>query len=368
MEEWSLGPASEGKERRGGSARVNWSGPQPEGIWLPEQKDVLTQFLTRMLFFALGVMFFTASVDIKPVLVSVNVILLVYGVYFIFICLMLWQALKSLSLIQIRFAMLIDMFMVTLSVIHDPYSVPPSALAFLMVLLGNGMRYGMRVFTEAMAVAFLGMALSYGLRYRLAGFEVSAADVFFGVFWLVIALYAYVLVGRINLQYRMLDYRSRRDNLTGLLNRHGISDKVDELMRTHNKGSIAILFADLNAFKQINDQFGHAAGDRVLVDFGQIFKDSAETDAVGRWGGDEFVAAFLGGINDVRIVIDRVQRRMKIWSQANGLPVSVSLGFSFAPRDGHDLVTLLSVADIALYRQKAAPIDSGTIASLGEAS
>lgn len=358
MGEWPITSASAGKERRGGSERVNWVGPQPEDFWLPEYREVIVQFFTRMLFFALGIMFFSVAENLRPILVSINVILLAYGVYFVLVGLMLRQALKCMSMRLIRTAMLLDMFMVSLSLIHDPYPVPPSALAYLMVILGNGMRYGMRVFTEAVSMAILGMALAYALRYRIAGFEVSAADVFFGVFWLVIVLYSYVLLGRINLQYRMLDYRSRSDKLTGLLNRHGISDKVDRMLHSQHDGQVAVLFADLNAFKQINDQFGHAAGDRVLVEFGQILKDSAETDTVGRWGGDEFVAVFPGGEKLVQEVINRIERRMQLWSQANGLPVSVSLGYSFAPRDGHDLVTLLSVADIALYRHKAAPIDN----------
>ena len=366
MDEQAYAAAATGRERRHAGERINWSGPQPEELWMPQRKEVATQFFTRYLFFVLGVLFFTANDNIQPVLVGVDVILIFYGLYFALVSLLFVRAIKGMSLRLMRIAMLVDIALVTISVIHDPYPVPPSAMAYLMVILGNGMRYGMRPFAEALGMAMLGMALSFGLRYRLAGFEVTAADVFFGVFWLVINVYAYVLLGRINLQYHMLDYRSRSDNLTGLLNRHGLTEKVASTLEQGDGNKLAVLFADLNSFKQINDQFGHAAGDRVLVEFGQILKDSAETEIVGRWGGDEFVAVFPGGENEVQVVKDRVQRRMQLWSQANGLPVSVSLGSSLAPRDGLDLLTLLSVADISLYRNKAAPIDEGYMAAAPE--
>lgn len=366
MDEQAYATAATGRERRHGGERINWSGPQPEDLWLPQRKEVVTQFFTRYLFIVLGVVFFTANNNIRPVLASVDVILILYGLYFALVSLLFVRSLKGMSLRLMRLSMLVDMFMVTISVIHDPYPVPPSAMAYLMVILGNGMRYGMRPFAEALGVAMLGMALSFGVRYRLAGFEVTAADVFFGVFWLVINVYAYVLLGRINLQYRLLEYRSRCDNLTGVLNRHGLTEKMARTLKQGDGNKLAVLFADLDSFKQINDQFGHAAGDRVLMEFAQILKDSAETEIVGRWGGDEFVAVFPGAENEVQVVKDRVQRRMQLWSQANGLPVSVSLGCSLAPRDGLDLLTLLSVADISLYRNKAAPIDGGYMAAAPE--
>jgi diguanylate cyclase (GGDEF)-like protein len=364
MDERASTSGSDGRERRNASERIAWHGPRPEEMWLPERKEVITQFFTRYLFFVLGLLFFTAAGNIKPVLVGVDGILLIYGIYFVLVSLLFVQSMKGMSFRLERMSMLLDIFMVTFSVIHDPYQVPPSAMAYLMVIFGNGMRYGMRPFLEALVAAMMGMAISFGFRYRLAGFEVSAADVFFGVFWVAITLYAYVLLGRINVQYRMLDFRSRCDNLTGLLNREGLSGEVTEIFGKDGIGKSVVLFADLNSFKLINDQFGHAAGDRVLTEFARIFKDSAETDIAGRWGGDEFVAVFQGGEKVAQEVIDRIRRRLQLWSQASGLPVSVSLGYSVAPRDGEDLITLLSVADIALYQNKAVPLGNEQIACM----
>jgi diguanylate cyclase (GGDEF)-like protein len=214
------------------------------------------------------------------------------------------------------------------------------------------MRYGMRLFAEVLGGAFLGMAVAFALRYRWGGFEVTAGDVFFGVFWITLALYAYILMGRIEEQRRQLDYRSRFDALTGLLNRHGLLAAADTVFGKAEAATV--LFADLNDFKGVNDQFGHGVGDRVLAEFATIFSESAEMCICGRWGGDEFVAILLQRDEAaVRQIFERIQARTRAWSHSNGLPMAVSLGVSQAPRDGSDLMTLLSVADIHLYQSKS---------------
>jgi diguanylate cyclase (GGDEF)-like protein len=223
------------------------------------------------------------------------------------------------------------------------------------VLLGNGMRYGMRLFAEVLGGAFIGMALSFAMRYRMGGFEISAGDVFFGVFWVSLALYAYILMGRIESQRSQLDYRSRFDTLTGLLNRHGLLAAADRIFdKVNTEVPATVLFADLNQFKAVNDRYGHGVGDRVLAEFGQIFSESAEMGVCGRWGGDEFVAILPQRSEaDMQQIFDRIETRTQAWSNSNGLPMAVSLGTSQAPQDGHDLNTLLSVADIHLYKSKS---------------
>jgi diguanylate cyclase (GGDEF)-like protein len=74
----------------------------------------------------------------------------------------------------------------------------------------------------------------------------------------------------------------------------------------------------------------------------------------GRWGGDEFVA-ILPQRNDaaIRQIYKRIESRTRAWSESNGLPMTTSLGVAQAPRDGHDLATLLAVADIHLYQSKS---------------
>ena len=170
-------------------------------------------------------------------------------------------------------------------------------------------------------------------------------------------------MGRIEGQRSQLDYRSRFDALTGLLNRHGLLAAADRIFsRPPDKATATVLFADLDQFKAVNDRYGHSVGDRVLAEFAQIFRESAAAGVCGRWGGDEFVA-ILPQRDEAAVsqIFQRIEARIEAWSAGNSLPMAVSLGVSHAPRDGHDLPTLLSVADIHLYRSKSLqPDPAGT--------
>lgn len=332
-----------------------WVTEGEEGFWVPQRSEILTQFFTRYLFFALAVIYFSTLDVVPPVFFTVEQLLVALGVYFLVNSWFFRLALQGATFLKIRSAMTADLVIVALCVIHDPNPIPPSALAFLMVLLGNGMRYGMRLFTEVLGGALLGMAVAFAFRYRMGGFPVGAGDVFFGVFWVMLAIYAYILMGRIEGQRRQLDYRSRFDTLTGLLNRHGLLAASEQVFgRAGQDVPATVIFADLNQFKAINDRYGHGVGDRVLADFAQIFSESAEMGVCGRWGGDEFVALLPDRDSAaVHHIFERIEARMAAWSQRNGLPLAASLGVAHAPRDGHDLTALLSIADIRLYQSKS---------------
>lgn len=328
---------------------------EDSGFWVPVRAEIFTQFFTRYFFFSLAVIYFSTLDAVPPVFFDVDQLLVALGIYFLVNSWFFLQALRGINLLKIRSAMTADLIIVTLCVIHDPNPIPPSALAFLMVLLGNGMRYGMRLFAEVLGGAFLGMAIAFAFRYRMGGFSVGAGDVFFGVFWVTLAVYAYILMGRIEGQRRQLDYRSRFDSLTGLLNRHGLLAAAERVFdRTDRSLPATVLFADLNQFKAINDRYGHGVGDRVLAEFARIFSESAEMGVCGRWGGDEFVALLPErDTAAMRQIFERIEARTGAWCQSNGLPMKVSLGVAHAPRDGHDLTTLLSIADIRLYQNKS---------------
>ncbi|MBN2427717.1 MAG: GGDEF domain-containing protein [Deltaproteobacteria bacterium] len=336
------------------------------GYWLPERKEILTQFFTRYLFFALAVLYFSSMEEgIAPVLFDrVEYILLVQGIYFGINTWFFHLSLKKVTLWRIRGAMAGDLLNVTICLIHDPYLIPPAALGFLMILLGNGMRYGMRLFGEILGGTFLCMALAFALRYRLGGFTTNAGVVFFGVFWVTLAMYAYILMGRIDDQRRQLDYRSRYDALTSLLNRHGLLAAADNIFEEMKTASVTLLLADLNHFKAVNDLYGHSVGDRVLTEFAQIFCESAEVGVCGRWGGDEFVS-ILPRCDEAILskIKERIELRTQAWSKSNGLPMSVSLGIGKSPSDGQDLAALLSAADMNLYKIKTQQTESGNEAS-----
>jgi len=158
--------------------------------------------------------------------------------------------------------------------------------------------------------------------------------------------------------YKQLSFRAQYDSLTNLLNRASLYERLSGLIRGAGPGhSVAIIYLDLDSFKEINDTLGHAAGDIVLKHVAhQIVSSVRRTDAVARIGGDEFVIV-LPGVGDrsqVALVANNV-------AQAIGVPVEVedrllttgaSLGISMYPIDGADTDTLLKVADESMYKVK----------------
>ncbi len=323
-----------------------------DGFWMPEAAEIVVQFLTRYLFFVLAVLFFVTAQGFRPVLLPLDGMLSVLAVYALLNTVLFYFALRRVTPTLLRLAMFMDMALVTLCLIHDPYPNPPSALAYLMVIFGNGMRYGMRLFAESIAVALVLGGAALAVRYRTGGFGLGPGDVFFGIFWFTLVVYAYRLMGRVDAQRTLLDRRSCQDSLTGVLNRHGLMRAAREMFRRDEP--LDVIFADLNEFKRVNDRHGHGTGDRVLTEFAALLKAETGSACVGRWGGDEFVAIVPAqGEAAGKQLRQRIANALARWAQAQDLPVSVCLGTSHYPHDGRDLDTLLSVADLCMYREKS---------------
>ncbi|MES1196461.1 MAG: GGDEF domain-containing protein, partial [Steroidobacter sp.] len=165
-----------------------------------------------------------------------------------------------------RLALLIDIAMVTQGVINDPNVIPPSMVAYIVVVLGNGMRYGIRFFAEALIATLIGAVLALIMRYWYLHLPLSQGTLFLTLFGTLIVIYAYILMGRIERSRQRSEERSRTDLLTGLLNRLGLRELVE--IRSTNKQWMMrkpiVVFADLDNFKTVNDNHGHAEGDRVL--------------------------------------------------------------------------------------------------------
>jgi diguanylate cyclase (GGDEF)-like protein/PAS domain S-box-containing protein len=155
-------------------------------------------------------------------------------------------------------------------------------------------------------------------------------------------------------------YLATHDPLTGLANRQlFLSELADATARRRSLEWIAVLYLDLDDFKDINDRLGHPAGDAILVDVARRLRDcAAKDDIVARFGGDEFavlrkVAAGAGEIQELaEMIIGRVKEPFA--SGADVITTKVSIGIARGPRDGLDAEELMKRADIALYVAKAA--------------
>jgi diguanylate cyclase (GGDEF)-like protein len=156
-----------------------------------------------------------------------------------------------------------------------------------------------------------------------------------------------------------LKFLANYDQLTSLPNRGLFNQRLERALahaQRFNKG-LALLFMDLDRFKNVNDTLGHEAGDSVLKEVAAILTGCVrEIDTVARLGGDEFVI-LIEGVTDVRQVGSVGHKLMRAMAEplllgGHECSVTASIGISTYPADGSDGATLLKNADIAMYRAK----------------
>lgn len=155
------------------------------------------------------------------------------------------------------------------------------------------------------------------------------------------------------------------DPLTGLANRRHFQERLEHAVATcrRNGQALAVLYIDLDNFKDINDGYGHACGDKVLQTVAQRLRHTVrEIDTVARLGGDEFVVLFdavLDRDTVVRIAEKLLQAlRQPVVVNDKPLRVLASIGISLYPQDGDNADCLLNFADRAMYRSKTAGRDT----------
>ena len=158
-----------------------------------------------------------------------------------------------------------------------------------------------------------------------------------------------------------LEEIATRDGLTGLLNKKAILQVLDsELMRARRHDStLSLMMLDLDYFKNINDTYGHQAGDTVLVTATELIdKHVRGIDHVGRYGGEEIVIVLPDTSETESVEIaERIRRSLAstqiVVSEFNFVSVTVSIGIAMFPMDGADKDALLNNADQAMYHAKA---------------
>ena len=153
-----------------------------------------------------------------------------------------------------------------------------------------------------------------------------------------------------------------RDGLTGLPNRRALSDvaRVELSRAARARTSVGLIVMDLDHFKRINDEFGHAAGDKALQQVAEVLqKSKRDYDYTGRWGGEEFLVVLPGtSLSQAAMVAERIRTSIQAVRLDLGRPEPVelraSLGVTCAPPVSPpvELDDLLRQADAALYRAK----------------
>jgi len=165
---------------------------------------------------------------------------------------------------------------------------------------------------------------------------------------------------------KRLRYLADRDPLTGALNRRAFAALLAQALGEPN-ARVTLAYLDLDGFKDINDFYGHATGDAVLIEttnrLSRVLRDG---DALGRMGGDEFAVALVGlDRASAHPIIERLEHALEPLHEVHAATIRIeaSLGVASAPDDGREASLLLSAADAAMYRAKGARRAAGTINS-----
>lgn len=149
-----------------------------------------------------------------------------------------------------------------------------------------------------------------------------------------------------------------RDSMTRLLNRGTMEERIKEELEAVEEGqNYAYIALDLDNFKQINDMYGHWAGDSIIMGISNILREVYGNNArIGRMGGDEF-AVFIPDVKDraqIQSQADEVLRRLRLQKELIGMAEepTASIGIAFGPEDGRSFRELYHRADEALYQVK----------------
>lgn len=161
------------------------------------------------------------------------------------------------------------------------------------------------------------------------------------------------------LMHNLLEKKAHYDSLTDLPNRGLYLDRLNQAIYNakRNKGKMAVVFLDIDKFKDINDIYGHDFGDEVLQEVGsRLFQCVREADTVSRFGGDEFTLLLDSIQNnaDIENVMDKIMDaiRLPLLIEKKVFHMSISAGIAIYSHDGENDDELLKNADIAMYESK----------------
>jgi diguanylate cyclase (GGDEF)-like protein len=177
-------------------------------------------------------------------------------------------------------------------------------------------------------------------------------------------------LGELARTFDEMQSRLLTDQLTGLANREAVLRRVEERILLHRRRGdarpFAVLFVDLNRFKQINDRFGHNVGDAVLRELAQRLRQTVRaSDVVARYAGDEFVVLLdsLDNRRDAELVrrkVDAALRQpltslamMPTEADSSEMQAGAAVGVAVYPDDGQDVATLVKRADEDMYHHKS---------------
>ena len=243
------------------------------------------------------------------------------------------------------------------------FNLVPSALLLTMLAIDKisvgGWRLLKRAFAaQAVACALTAAATGFAFQPESSTREILFALPFLIGYPLAITTAMFALARKASRHNRMLAHQTRVDASTGLLNRPSWEGVVEDELRRFKRGgaAIALLMIDIDHFKEINDHYGHQAGDEVIRTTAEIIQSSIrDVDVAGRYGGDEFgVMLSHTGVHAALAAAERIRQRLAEtrFERAPEVRCTLSIGIALASRAMEDVHAWISQADAALYQAK----------------
>ena len=158
--------------------------------------------------------------------------------------------------------------------------------------------------------------------------------------------------------HKKLNFLSSHDTLTGIANRYSFQVQLEKILKNaqQNKQKIALLYIDIDNFKNVNDTLGHDEGDELLIFIANTLKKTVrQNDVVARMGGDEFTIILTNIRNEiVSKITDKISHTImsNLDDKYKALSISVSIGVALYPDNGSDKNSLIKHADSAMYEKK----------------
>ena len=156
---------------------------------------------------------------------------------------------------------------------------------------------------------------------------------------------------------RNLQHLYRHDALTGVMNRHGFNEHMEQVTQRTSREGMALMILDLDDFKQTNDRYGHPAGDEVLRLMAEVVHRVIGSDGeISRWGGEEFAVLMnrAEGARDMAEAMRAAVAAMRVPSGSETVHTTVSIGLTVCPTLPVEKERLLTLTDQCLYRAKKA--------------
>ncbi len=279
-------------------------------------------------------------------LVSISISAAIFGA-------IVWRPGKSV--LRRLFGMIHDVAAISASIYFGEGAGAAVAVIYLWITIGNGFRYGIAYLYACATLSISGFVAVYLSNEYWQGQGLLSLNILLAM--LIVPPYVGSLLRSLHAAKDALQEQASTDALTGLLSRMEMEKAIGSLFSRDASGHV-LLYCDLDRFKDVNDVAGHAAGDKLLTDIGEIIRKSVRRhDLCGRMGGDEFCVLLRDcGLERGRELAEEIRSKTTGYRLAWGTEYfSVGVSIGVAPSGAvNDAESLFRLADAACYAAKNA--------------